>query len=467
MILSGGSGTRLWPMSRKSLPKQFIPLVSERTMLQETVARLAGLPESEPPILVCNDEHRFIAAGQLHDLGVRPALQILEPVGRNTAPAAAVAALEVRRTDPEGILAVLPSDHAIADAARLREALHTAAQIARQSLLVTFGVTPTRPDIGYGYIETGESLPGSKDAFRIRRFVEKPDAETARGYVASERFLWNSGMFVFKATRFLEELERLRPDILAAAKKSLAAAVKDLDFLRLDRIAFEACPSQSIDYAVMEKTSAGAVLRAPFGWSDVGSWSALWDHEAKDAAGNVARGDVHLQDAKRCYVWGDSRLVFALGVADLIVVETDDAVLVADRAHAQDVKSVVDRLHRDSRSEHVTHRRVYRPWGYFEAVDAGDRYQVKRIMVNPGQALSLQLHHKRAEHWVVVSGRARITRGEESYDMVENQSTFIPVGVKHRLENPAQEPLYVIEVQSGAYLGEDDIVRLEDRYRRS
>lgn len=453
-------------MSRKSLPKQFLPLVSERTMLQETVARLAGLPESEPPILVCNDEHRFIAAEQLHELGVRPTLQILEPVGRNTAPAAAVAALEVRRTDPEGILAILPSDHAIADAARLREALRTGAQIARQSLLVTFGVTPTRPDTGYGYIEIGESLPGHEDAFSIRRFVEKPDAQTARGYVASARFLWNSGMFVFKATRFLEELERLRPDILAAAEKSLAGAAKDLDFLRLDRGAFEACPPQSIDYAVMEKTASGAVVRADFGWSDVGSWSALWENGKKDAAGNVVRGDVQLQDASQCYVWGDSRLVFVLGVKDLIVVETDDAVLVGDRARGQDVKNAVEQLRHGMRSEHVAHRRVYRPWGYFEALDAGERFQVKRIMVKPGQALSLQLHRKRAEHWVVVSGRARVTRGDESYEVVENESTFIPVGVRHRLENPASEPLYVIEVQSGTYLGEDDIVRFEDRYRR-
>jgi mannose-1-phosphate guanylyltransferase / mannose-6-phosphate isomerase len=465
VILSGGSGTRLWPMSRRLLPKQFLPLVGDRTMFQETVARLAGLPECEPPLVISNHDHRFLVAEQLAELGVKPAVQILEPAGRNTAPAVAIAALHVRGSDANGVLLVLPSDHAIANAAAFREAVLAAADIAARDFLVTFGIQPTEPHTGYGYIELGDALPGESQGWQIKRFVEKPDAQRARDYLASGRFLWNSGMFVLPVRRFLEELQAFHPEILHAAEQALGAATRDLDFLRLDAGAFSASPSESIDYAVMEKTKLGAVLRADMGWSDVGSWTALWDIGAKDAAGNVTRGDVHLHDAAGCYIWGD-RMVHALGVKDLLVVETDDALLVADRARAQEVKGIVERLEGQARTEHVSHTRVYRPWGYFESVDAGPRYQVKRIMVKPHHALSLQMHHKRAEHWVVVSGRARVTRGDKVFELAENESTFIPLGTKHRLENAGKEPLYLIEVQSGSYLGEDDIVRYEDRYNR-
>ncbi|MDQ5847683.1 MAG: mannose-1-phosphate guanylyltransferase/mannose-6-phosphate isomerase [Pseudomonadota bacterium] len=454
-------------MSRRSLPKQFLPLVTRRTMLQDTMTRLAGLPGCAAPIVVSNTEHRFIVAEQLKALDIGPALQILEPIGRGTAPAIAIAALRVQASEPDAILLVLPSDHAIADAAAFHQAVLAAARLAGQGLLVTFGVPPSEPNTGYGYIELGEALPGEAQGFRIQRFVEKPDLDTARSYVASGRFLWNSGMFVFSAQRYLEELGRLRPDILAAAQKSLAAAVQDLDFLRLDAASFEACPAESVDRAVMEKTASGAVLRAQMGWSDVGSWAALWEIGKKDAAGNVSRGNAEMHDAKDCYVLADSRLVYALGVKDLMIIETDDAILIGERSRAQDVKDVVQRLERQHHSEHISHTRIYRPWGYFESIDAGERFQVKRIMVKPHQALSLQAHQHRAEHWVVVSGSARVTRGEGVFDLAENESTFIPVGVKHRLENPADQPLYIIEVQSGGYLGEDDIVRFDDRYQRS
>jgi mannose-1-phosphate guanylyltransferase/mannose-6-phosphate isomerase len=453
-------------MSRRLLPKQFLPLVTERTLLQDTVLRLGALRECEKPIVISNNEHRFLVAEQLNELGVRPAVQILEPLGRNTAPAAAVAALHIRKDDPDGLLLVLPSDHAIADTAAFRDAVLAAQRAAEKGLLVTFGIRPTHPATGYGYIEQGEPLAGDARTFRIRRFVEKPDARKASEYLASGGFLWNSGMFVFSVRRFLEELGRLRPDILAAAEKTLAGAVRDLDFLRLDAKAFEACPADSIDYAVMEKTSAGAVVSADIGWSDVGSWSALWEIGKKDGLGNVTRGDAQLHDASGCYLWAGSRLVYLLGVKDLLVVETDDAVLVGERSRAQEVKDIVERLDQKRRSEHVSHTRVYRPWGYFESIDAGERFQVKRIMVKPGEALSLQMHRQRAEHWVVVSGRAHITRGDKVFDLAENESTFIPLGTKHRLENATDEPLYLIEVQSGSYLGEDDIVRFEDRYRR-
>ena len=453
-------------MSRRSLPKQFLPLVAERTMLQETVRRVAEVPGCVAPMVVSHTDHRFIVAEQLQALGVRPAVQILEPAGRNTAPAVAVAALHASRADPDGLLLVLPSDHIIVNEAAFHGAIAAAARIAQRGLLVTFGIQPTHPDTGFGYIELGDAIAGESQAFAIRRFVEKPPLEKARAFVESGRFAWNSGMFVFGARRYLEELGRLRPAILAAATRALDAAGKDLDFLRLDKDAFLASPSESIDYAVMEQTASGAVVRADLGWNDVGSWSALWQVGAKDADGNLVRGDVELHDAAGCYLRADSRLVYALGVRDLVIVETDDAVLVADRARTQEVKDAVEKLDRGKRTEHVVHSRVYRPWGYYESVDAGERFQVKRIMVKPKQALSLQMHHKRAEHWVVVSGRARVTRDDKVFDLAENESTFIPLGVKHRLENPHDAPLYLIEVQSGSYLGEDDIVRFEDRYKR-
>ena len=466
VVLCGGAGSRLWPLSRRMLPKQFLPLVTERTMLQDTALRVRGL-EAEPPIVISNHEHRFLVAEQLQEVGVHPAVQILEPVGRNTAPAVALAALQVRQQDPDGLLLVLPSDHAVSDPAGFQAAVKVARGAAAQGLLVTFGIRPTGPATGYGYIEVGEALPAAPGAARIRRFVEKPNAEKAREYVESGRFLWNSGMFVFSARRVLEELARFRPDILAAVEAAAEKATRDLDFLRLEAASFEACPSDSIDYAVMEKTDAGAVVAADMGWSDVGSWSALWEIGKKDAAGNVTRGDALLHDVAGSYVNATSRLVYLLGIKDLLIVETDDAVLVADRARAQEVKDIVEGLEKAKRPEHVTHSRVYRPWGYYESIDAGSRFQVKRLMVKPGHALSLQLHHHRAEHWVVVSGTAKVTRGEEVLTISENESTYIPIGMKHRLENPGKLPLYLIEVQSGSYLAEDDIVRFEDRYRRS
>jgi mannose-1-phosphate guanylyltransferase/mannose-6-phosphate isomerase len=466
VILSGGSGTRLWPMSRRALPKQFLPLVSDRSMLQDTCARLSGL-ETAGPLVVSNNEHRFLVAEQLRELDIRPTALVLEPVGRNTAPAAAVAALCVLAQDPEGVLLVLPADHLIRDVARFHEAVRQAARLAATGALVTFGITPDEPATGYGYIERGTPLDGEPGAYRVVRFVEKPDRARAAEFLASGRFAWNSGMFAFSARRFLEELGRHRADIHTASRTAWEKAQRDLDFLRLDETAFAACPADSIDYAVMEQTAAAAVIPVDIGWSDVGSWSTLWQVGDKDARGNVVRGDVHLQEVDNCYVRAESRLVSVIGLKNAIVVETDDALLVADQAEAQRVKDVVGHLESAKRTEHLTHTRVYRPWGYYESIDDGDRFQVKRIMVNPGAALSLQMHHHRAEHWIVVSGAAKVTRGEDTFLVAENESTFIPVGAKHRLENPGKVPLFLIEVQSGGYLGEDDIVRFEDIYKRT
>jgi mannose-1-phosphate guanylyltransferase/mannose-6-phosphate isomerase len=465
VILCGGTGTRLWPLSRKLLPKQFLPLVTDQSLLQDTVLRLAGVPQSEPPILVCNNEHRFLVAEQMHSLGVQPGTLVLEPKGRNTAPAIAVAARVALQRSPDACLLVLPSDHIVRDLPAFHRAVAAARAAVEAGALATFGIVPTEPATGYGYIEAGEAVAGSQ-ARRIKRFVEKPDAATAARFLAQGGFLWNSGMFAFSAQSYLDELARLQPDIAAGAERALAASSRDMDFLRLDAEAFAACPADSVDYAVMEKTDRGVVLPADIGWSDVGSWASLWEVSDKDAAGNVVRGDVHLADAKRCLARSSGRMVSLLGVEDLIVVDTDDAVLVAARARSQEVKEVVERLERGKRTEHVSHRRVYRPWGYYESIDAGERFQVKRIMVKPGEALSLQMHHHRAEHWVVVSGTAKVTRGEQQIRLGENESTYIPVGEKHRLENPGKVPLYLIEVQSGAYLGEDDIVRFDDRYKR-
>ncbi len=466
VILCGGSGTRLWPLSRKLLPKQFLPLATEQSLLQDTVLRLGALEGCAAPILIGNQEHRFMIAEQLREIGVEPGALLLEPVGRNTAPAVAVAAHAALRRDPGALLLVLPSDHVVRDPAAFGAAVRTAREAARQGALVTFGVVPTEPTTGFGYIEQGEPLAREAPLFRIRRFVEKPDLETARAFLVQGGFLWNSGMFVLPARGYLDELERLRPDIAGAAVRAYATLRADMDFVRLDEQAFAACPAESLDYAVMEKTNRGAVVRADLGWSDVGSWSALWDIAEKDARGNAARGDVHLVDAEGCLVRSEGRLVSAVGVRDLVIVETSDAVLVAARDRAQEVRETVAHLDRNNRTEHLSHKRVYRPWGYYESVDAGGRYQVKRLMVKPGHALSLQRHRQRAEHWVVVAGRARVTRGEDVLVLEENQSTFIPLGVKHRLENPGEAPLFIVEVQSGAYLGEDDIERFEDRYNR-
>jgi len=436
-------------------------------MLQVTVLRLQGVEGSLAPIVVSNDEHRFLVAEQMREIGVKPEIQILEPVGRNTAPAIAVVALHLQSRYPDASMLVLPSDHLIRNVPAFHAAIATALPLAAGGSLVTFGITPRGPVTGYGYIERGDPVGGSERSFRVRRFVEKPDLETARRYFSSDRFFWNSGMFALRPRRFLEELQRFRPEILTAAKAALEAGKSDLDFLRLDSAAFTACPSDSIDYAVMERTSASAMVQADIGWSDVGSWTALWEAGDQDASRNVVRGDVDLREASGCYVRAEHRMVAALGVRDLVIVETDDAVLVADKSRSQEVKEIVETLARNARTEHVSHSRVYRPWGYYESIDAGERFQVKRIMVKPGEALSLQMHHHRAEHWVVVSGTARVTRGEEVKVLKENESTYIPIETKHRLENVGKEPLFLIEVQSGSYLGEDDIVRFEDRYHRN
>ena len=466
VILSGGSGTRLWPMSRRLLPKQFLPLLSERSMLQDTLLRLSGLADAAAPIVVSNNEHRFLVAEQLREIDIAPNAQILEPVGRNTAPAVAAAAMHVAASDADGLLLVLPADHLIRDVAAFHAAVGEAARIARAGSLVTFGIRPSEPATGYGYIERGELLAGTNGGYRVARFVEKPDRETAARFVASGQFSWNSGMFVLGAGRYLEELGRHRPDILDGTRRAWEKRGSDLDFLRLDADAFAACPADSIDYAVMEKTDRAAVLAVDIGWSDVGSWTTLWEVGAKDGAGNVIRGDVHLKDARDCYVRAESRMVSVLGLKNAIVVETDDAVLVADQSNAQAVKDIVGHLDDAKRSEHVSHSRVYRPWGWYESIDAGERFQVKRIMVKPGAALSLQMHHHRAEHWVVVAGTAKVTCNDDKRLLAENESTYIPIGAKHRLENPGRLPLHLIEVQSGGYLGEDDIVRFEDLYKR-
>jgi len=464
VILSGGTGTRLWPLSRAQLPKQFLPLVSDATMLQETWQRLAGLPGVTAPMVVCNEDHRFLAAEQLREAGAQGARVMLEPVGRNTAPAIAAAAFELAAANPGAILLVLPADHLIADRAAFHAAVQAAVTLAAAGKLVTFGIPPDQPAVGFGYIERGAALP--QGGYAVKRFVEKPKREAAEGFLAQGGFYWNSGMFVFRAAVYLEELKRHRPDIHAASQAAWQAARRDEDFCRLGKEQFIACPSDSIDYAVMEKTTHAAVIEAAIGWNDIGSWEALWSTSAQDGNGNVTRGDVEMESVTGSYIRAEERLVAAVGVRDLVIIETADAVLVAHKDHAQDVKLTVDSLKRQQRGEHMNHRRVYRPWGYYESLDDGARYQVKRLMVKPGGKLSLQLHHRRSEHWVVVSGTARVTRGEDEFDLLPDQSTYLPVGIKHRLENRTAEPVYMIEVQSGDYLGEDDIVRFDDIYKR-
>jgi len=461
VILSGGSGTRLWPLSRELYPKQLLPLVGEQTMLQDTALRLEGLGAAAP-IVVCNEAHRFLVAEQLRQLGLSPQAIILEPVGRNTAPAIALAALQAA---PDALLLVLPADHVIRDVPAFQAAVRVAEPAARAGKLVTFGIVPTAPETGYGYIKQSGGADAS-GAYPIEKFIEKPDAARAAGFLQAGGYYWNSGMFLFKASRYLQELERHAPDIARAAQASLAAAKPDLDFVRADQAAFEVCRADSIDYAVMEKTRDAVVVPLAAGWSDVGSWSALHEALPCDAHGNVSRGDVISEGSSGCYFYAESRLVSAVGMKDHVIVETKDAVMVAPKDRVQDVKKLVARLKAEGRYEHSLHREVYRPWGSYDSIDNGQRFQVKRLTIKPGAQLSLQLHHHRAEHWIVVSGTARITCGEKVFLLEENQSTYIPVGEKHRIENPGKIPLHIIEVQSGSYLGEDDIVRFEDRYGR-
>jgi mannose-1-phosphate guanylyltransferase / mannose-6-phosphate isomerase len=485
VILSGGSGTRLWPLSREAYPKQFLALTSEHTMLQETVRRLDGLDEEHPrqavgqidPIVVCNESHRFLVAEQFRVMGRRPSEIILEPKGRNTAPALTLAALSATRGGADPVLLVMPADHTIRNEPGFRAAVADACVIACAGAVVTFGIVPSKPETGYGYIRQGrayevDGLSGS--AYLLSGFVEKPDAETAEDYLESGQYLWNSGIFVLRASLWLGLIERFRPDIARAVALAFDAVEHDGDFLRLDPDHFGACPSDSIDYAVMEPLARdtgdanppAVVVPLDVGWSDVGAWSALWEVRDQDASGNVLDGDAFVHDARNNLLIAHHRMLAAIGVEDLIVVETPDAVLVVSKAHAQDVKAVTQFLQHEQRNEYRHHQRVHRPWGSYEAIGQGPRYQVKRLIVKPGESLSLQMHHHRAEHWIVVSGTARVTCDDKAFLLTENQSTYIPVGSSHRLENPGTIMLELIEVQSGGYLGEDDIVRFEDRYNR-
>jgi mannose-1-phosphate guanylyltransferase / mannose-6-phosphate isomerase len=463
VILSGGAGTRLWPLSREMYPKQLLALTGKLTMLQDTATRLGAIAGATAPIIVCNEAHRFTVAEQIRALGMQAAGILLEPAGRNTAPAVALAALKALAMNSEAILVVAPADHVIRDARGFAQAAEVAAKFASQGKLVTFGIIANAPETGYGYIRRGD---GTGPAYPVAQFVEKPPLDVALQFVASGDYYWNSGMFVFKASRYLQELAAFAPDILAASKAAYAAAETDLDFVRIDKAEFIKCRSESIDYAVMEKTQDALVLPLDVGWSDVGSWSSLFDALPPDEDGNVLQGDVMLHDTHDCYVHSTSRLVAAVGMDDHIIVETKDAVLVAPKDRVQDVKELVGMIKKSGRSESAWHREVFRPWGSYDSIDNGERFQVKRLSVKPGGVLSLQMHHHRAEHWIVVQGTARITRNDETFLLSENESTFIPIGATHRIENPGKVPLHIIEVQSGSYLGEDDIVRYEDNYGR-
>lgn len=459
VILSGGAGSRLWPLSREHYPKQLLCLVGEGTLLQQTITRLDGLPNISAPLLVCNEEHRFLVAEQVRQLGKEPLDIILEPVGRNTAPALTLAALALARNDADALMLVMPADHVIQHTEAFHHAVADAVGLAKNGHLVTFGVTPTAPETGYGYIKKGAGND-------VAAFVEKPDAVTAQCYLDAGDYFWNSGMFLMRASLWLDELARYQPDILSACQSAFEQGARDGEFYRINKQAFVSCPSDSIDYAVMEKTERAAVVPLDAGWSDIGAWSALWDVSEQDAEGNVTQGDVYMHATQNALLIAQHRFLAAVGLEDIIVIETPDAVLVAHKDHAQNVREIVNRLKAEERSEYQQHRRVHRPWGCFEGIDRGERFQVKRLTINPGAAISLQMHQHRAEHWVVVKGTAKVTRGDEEYTLTENQSTYIPIGEKHRLENLGTIPLEIIEVQSGSYLGEDDIMRFEDNYNR-
>lgn len=466
VILSGGSGTRLWPMSRQLRPKQFLPMVDELTLFQNTLQRLQGIPQMEEALIVCNEEHRFMVAEQLRSLNLKHQGVLLEPVGRNTAAAIALAALYLtQQGKTEALLLVLPADHVIQDQAAFQQAIQAAAQAARDGYLATFGILPQRAETGYGYLQQGEAIEGLA-AKRVAAFVEKPNAATATAYLESGHYLWNSGMFLFRADRLLAELAKHQPEVLTACQAALAKSNHDLDFIRLDSVTFSSCPSISIDYAVMEKTADAVVIPLDAGWSDVGAWSAVWEVSPQDADNNVLRGDTLTHHAHHNLVYAEHRLVTLVGVDNLTVVETKDAVLVAHRDQVQDVKHIVGQLQAQQRPEATVHREVNRPWGSYDCIDGGNRFQVKRIVVKPGAKLSLQMHHHRAEHWIIVSGTAEVRCGDKTLLLTENQSTYIPLGELHSLANPGKLPLEIIEIQSGSYLGEDDIVRFEDVYER-
>ncbi|MDO6558529.1 mannose-1-phosphate guanylyltransferase/mannose-6-phosphate isomerase [Paraglaciecola chathamensis] len=466
VVLAGGSGSRLWPKSRAALPKQFLRLTSNLTMLQDTVARLEGT-QAEKPIVICNDSHRFLVAEQLRQRDIQHGGILLEPMGRNTAPAIALAALHASLNGDDPTLLVLAADHLINDNKAFHKAIAQAEVLAEQGKLVTFGIVPDSAHTGYGYIRSGDKVPEAEVGFDVAEFVEKPDLATAKQYVDSGSYFWNSGMFLFKASRYLEELEKYAPDMLDICKRAIATEAPDLEFVRVDSDIFATCPDDSIDYAVMEKTNAAAVVPLDAGWSDVGSWSSLWETaKEKDENQNVIIGDAILDDVHNSYINAEQRLISVVGLDDVVVVETKDAVLVAHKDKVQNIKNVVNKLKAEKRPEFEFHREVFRPWGSYDSIDNGERFQVKRITVKPGEKLSVQMHHHRAEHWIVVAGTAKVTNGEETLLLCENQSTYIPVGVIHALENPGKIPLELIEVQSGTYLGEDDIVRFSDRYGR-
>lgn len=468
IIMAGGSGSRLWPLSRSLHPKQFLPLVSENTMLQDTCERLNGI-EHQSPIFVCGEEHRFTVAEQLRSGDYASGGIILEPMGKNTAPAVALAAFHALNSSTEGeepVLLVLAADHIVEDRSAFQRVVQSALPYAQDGSLVTFGIVPSKAETGYGYIRQG-GLVDDGIAMVVAEFVEKPNKEMAEAYLLSGDYLWNSGMFMFKASRYLEELQQHRPDIYKACEQAMASAEIDHDFIRPNTDIFLNCQEDSIDYAVMEKTQSAVVVSMDCGWGDVGSWSALWEISDKDKDGNMLKGDVLALDTKNCFIQSDRKLVATVGLENVVIVESDDAIMVAAKDRVQDVKGIVNRLKAMDRVEAKLHRKVYRPWGYYDSIDNGDRFQVKRIVVKPGGCLSLQKHHHRAEHWVVVSGKALVTKGDKKFMLSENESTFIPIGETHRLENPGETHLEMIEVQSGSYLGEDDIVRFEDNYGRS
>ncbi len=468
VILSGGSGTRLWPLSRKLYPKQFIPLIEGKSLFQSTVERILNLNDIDKLLVICNDEHRFMAAEQLRQSNVERSEIILEPVGRNTAPAITIAAIHALNRNPNAQLLVLPADHILKDTQQFQLAVALAQQAAND-MLITFGVVPTHAETGFGYIKQDKTNSIKKDEkiiYHVKDFVEKPDSETAEVYLANGNYLWNSGMFLFRADIYLDEIKQLQPEIFNLCHEAYAKSEHDLDFIRLDKQAFMRAPDISIDYAVMEKTTKAAVMPLESGWSDVGSWHALWEASNKDSNNNATYGDVIAEDCNGCYIHADNSLVTAVGVKDQVIIETSDAILVAPRDRTQDVKDIVDKLKQAERSEVDIHPKVYRPWGAYETIDIEDRFQVKRITVFPRQKLSLQMHHHRAEHWIIVKGTAKVTRGEDEFLLSENESTYIPIGTRHRLENPGKISLELIEVQSGTYLGEDDITRFEDVYGR-